>query len=80
MLLCDDTLRSSFATCMSRGLMTVAARDRLLNNPRAGILLPKEIIYKKNGSTLFKIFHDRPQIFMFQWNKKLSHCKDLQVS
>ena len=41
------------------------------NNPMAGILFSKEVIFGKNGSTVFKIFHGRPQIFMFQWSKKL---------
>ena len=38
----------------------------------AAILFSKEIIFGKNGSTVFKIFQERPQIFMFQWSKKLS--------
>ena len=71
MLFCDDTLRSSFATCVSRGLKTVVARHRQ-NNPMAGILFSKEIIYRKNGSTVFSIFYGRPQIFVVQWSKKLS--------
>ena len=29
MLCCDDTLRSSFGTCTSRGLVTVVGRSRL---------------------------------------------------
>ena len=62
MLFCDETLRSSFATCVSRGLKTVVTRHRQ-NNPMAGILFSKEIIYRKNGSTVFNIFHGRPQIF-----------------
>ena len=69
MLFCDDTLRSSFATCVSRGLKTVVARHRQ-NNPMVGILFSKEIIYRKNGSTVFNIFHGRPQIFVVQWSKK----------
>ena len=71
MLFCDDTLRSSFATCVSRSLKTVVARYRQ-NNPMVGILFSKEIIYRKNGSTIFNIFHGRPQIFVVQWSKKLS--------
>ena len=79
MLFCDDTLRSSFATCVSRGLMTVVARDRQ-NNPMVGILFSKEITYRKNGSTVFNIFHGRPQIFVVEWSKKLSRGKHLLVS
>ena len=71
MLFCDDTLRSSFATCVSRGLMTVVARQRQ-KNPMAGILFSKEIIYRNNGSAVLNIFHGRPQIFVVQWSKKLS--------
>ena len=78
MLFCEDTLRS-FATCVSRGLMTVVARDRQ-NNPMVGILFSKEIIYRENGSIVFNIFHGRPQIFVVQWSKKLSHSKHLLVS
>ena len=78
MLFYDNTLRS-FATCVSRGLMTVVARDRQ-NNPMVGILFSKEIIYRENGSTVFNIIHGGPQIFVVQWSKKLSHSKHLLVS
>ena len=78
MLFCDDALRS-FSTCVSRGLMTVVARDRQ-NNPMVGILFSKQIIYRENGSTVFNIFQDRPQIFVVQWSKKPSHSKHLLVS
>ena len=44
-----------------------------------GILFSREIIYGKNSSTVFNIFHGRPQIFVVQWTK-LSHSKHLQVS
>ena len=71
MLFCDDTLRLSFATCVSCGLMTVVARHRQ-KNPMVAILFSKEIMYRKNGSTVFNIFHGRPQIFVVQWAKKLS--------
>ena len=78
MLFCDDTLRS-FATCVSRGLVTVVARHRQ-NNPMVGILFSKEIIYRENDSIVFNIYHGRPQIFVVQWSKKLSHSKHLLVS
>ena len=78
-LFCDDTLGSSFATCMSRDLITVVARSRFKIIHRL-VMFSKEFIYRKNGSTVWKIFHSRSQIFMVQWSKKLSHNKHLLVS
>ena len=43
----------------------------------AGILLSGEIVYRKNRSTVFKIFC---QISMFQRRKQPSHSKHLQVN
>ena len=59
--------------------MIVVAHDRQ-NNPVVGISFSKEIIYRRNGSTVFKIYHDRPQIFMIQWSKKLSHSDHFLVN
>lgn len=50
------------------------------NNPGAGNLFSKGIMFRKNGSTVFKIFHGRPQLFCFNGAKKLSHSKYLLVS
>ena len=51
--------------------MTVVAHHRQ-NNQKVGILFSKEILYGKNGYTVFNIFQGRPQIFVVQWSKKLS--------
>ena len=65
MLCCDDTLRSLFATWTSGGFVTVVARNGLKTIQWVVSCSP----FLKNGSTVFKIFHGRPQIFMFQWSK-----------
>ena len=70
MLFRDDTLRSSFATRMLGGLVTVVARSRFK------IIQWLVYCFQK----IFNIFHGRPQIFVVQWSKKLSHSKHLQVS
>ena len=78
MLCCDDTLRSSFATWTSDGFVTVVARNGLKTIQCLVSCSP----FRKNVSTVFKIFHGRPQTFIFQWSKKkkLSHSKRLMVS
>ena len=65
MLCCDDKLRSLFATWTSGSFVTVVARNGLKTIQRLVSCSP----FLKNGSTVFKIFHGRSQIFMFQWSK-----------
>ena len=66
MLCCDDKLRSLFATWKSGGFVTVVVRNGLKTIQWLVSCSP----FLKNGSTVFKIFHGRPQIFLFQWSKK----------
>ena len=77
MLCCDDTLRSSFATWTSGGFETVVARNGLKTIQCLVSCSP----FLKNGSTVFKIFHGRPQTFIFQWSKKKKkNCHVVNIS
>ena len=49
-----------------RGFVTVVASSRLKTIQWLVFCSP----FLNNGSTIFKSFHGRPQIFMFQWSKK----------
>ena len=81
----DDTLRSLFATRMSRGLVTVVVRSRfkiiqwLVYYFQKRLHIERIVSTEFYWSTVFYNFHGRPQIFVVQWSKKLSHSKHLLV-
>ena len=86
MLCCDDTLRSSFVTCTSRGLVTVIKRSRLktiqwlvfcsskiLNFERMVLLFSKSFYF----FIFLYLFMEDSKYLCFNGAKKLSQSKIL---